>query len=170
MSDNNNGDKKPKKLGWLAHVAAILASVAALLTAWSGMNQTDKQDNTTKHLYEKLTLEILPKLHERIAVLEATCEPHPIEMMLSDMPSHPPRPECAADNDCPDFFICEEERCVEEEEMAAAPPPDDGDGISDKAKNDDFKFPAYNEFKMQAQRQMPMPMPEAHPPPADEEN
>ncbi|HEC72417.1 MAG: hypothetical protein ACTSW7_01580 [Candidatus Thorarchaeota archaeon] len=160
---NNNGDKKPKKLGWLAHVATMIASVAALLTAVNGMNQTDKQDNTTKHLYEKLTLEILPTLHERIAIVEMRCEPRAMEMMISDMPTHPPRPECEMDDDCNDFFICEEGRCIEEEKLPTI--------IYDKPtqkKFDDFKFPAYNEFKMQAQQQMPF---ETHPPAAmDREN
>ena len=150
MSDN--GDKKTKKWNWMAHMGAIIAAIAALITALSGLNESNEQDNTIKELYEKLTLEIVPKLSERIAVLEIQCAP----------PEMATKSECSSDEDCPDAFICKDGTCKTVPLRPKLPK-------FDKPKPVDWKFPDYKEFKMQAQAQEQRAMPhDIHPPPADE--
>lgn len=155
MSDNSK-----KKWNWLAHVAAIIASIAALLTSLNGIIKTNEQDKITGHFYNTLSLEILPKLHERIAILEATCKPKKIETMTNEMPIYPSQPECIDDDDCPDLTTCIKEKCINMPLVDINDDDDDGDNnISDKPKLekfDEFKLPTYNEFKIQAQRTKPI--------------
>ena len=140
MSDN---EKKQKSgiVGILSGLGGLCAGLGAL---WSATTSNTQNELMIKSVYEVTTVSI-PKIGERVAVLEATCIRVHMEKIMDEMSSHESF-ECQSDGDCDIGNTCMEEKCIIEEHKILMP------AAELVSKKPDFNIPKFEDIKKHVQQ------------------